>query len=569
MPAPSKYTPTLAGVQNSLKTDTNLSPGQRAELVSAVSRLCEINGLSPADVIADPVVLRGLIARTPWLLAGLKKPSWNNIRSRLKRALSIAGIAIDRQRRNFKPNDEWEVLLAPLDRRDRDELHRFAGWCTVRGFSPKVVTAILHADFMAYLEAQSLQRNPRERAHVVRRAWNRAIAVPGSPYTQLPGPEPVGRPIMRWSDFPESLRAEYEVYAARIVEPDPLDEDHRSIKPITLQNYSKNLRIILTTMVEHGAAPVMFTTLADVVDPSVVKRAMTLCLGDSELDERARKYLQGLAIAALNVAAYLDLDPAKGAQLKVLLKKVQFKAKGMCKKNKERLIVVRDPALRATLINLPPRVAKDLANVTHPTVRQAQRMQMAVLAELLLHVPMRIRNAAELDLGDMIVPPVGGKIGRWRIAIPEQEVKNQTAIDAELDDGLSALLDRYVKTFRPVLATAGSARLFTGQSGTSKGPSALAKQLAKFVWRETGIVIHAHLMRHIAAHLYLMANPGDYETVRRLLGHKDIATTIRFYAEQTAQVSFELYDAVIAKARLEASQVEGKATGNLKLEDVL
>jgi integrase len=35
--------------------------------------------------------------------------------------------------------------------------------------------------------------------------------------------------------------------------------------------------------------------------------------------------------------------------------------------------------------------------------------------------------------------------------------------------------------------------------------------------------------RHAAAAIYLKHRPGDYETVRRLLGHRDIQTTIRFY----------------------------------------
>jgi integrase len=38
-----------------------------------------------------------------------------------------------------------------------------------------------------------------------------------------------------------------------------------------------------------------------------------------------------------------------------------------------------------------------------------------------------------------------------------------------------------------------------------------------------------HQFRHAAAAVYLHHNPGDYETVRRLLGHRDIQTTIKFY----------------------------------------
>jgi integrase len=44
-----------------------------------------------------------------------------------------------------------------------------------------------------------------------------------------------------------------------------------------------------------------------------------------------------------------------------------------------------------------------------------------------------------------------------------------------------------------------------------------------------GLRITVHQFRHAAAAIYLKHRPGDYETVRRLLGHRDIQTTIRFY----------------------------------------
>jgi integrase len=38
-----------------------------------------------------------------------------------------------------------------------------------------------------------------------------------------------------------------------------------------------------------------------------------------------------------------------------------------------------------------------------------------------------------------------------------------------------------------------------------------------------------HQFRHAAAAIYLQHHPGDYETVRRLLGHKDVQTTVNYY----------------------------------------
>jgi integrase len=40
----------------------------------------------------------------------------------------------------------------------------------------------------------------------------------------------------------------------------------------------------------------------------------------------------------------------------------------------------------------------------------------------------------------------------------------------------------------------------------------------------------AYRFRHAVAKIYLDRNPGHYEVIRQLLGHKDIQTTIAFYA---------------------------------------
>ena len=47
---------------------------------------------------------------------------------------------------------------------------------------------------------------------------------------------------------------------------------------------------------------------------------------------------------------------------------------------------------------------------------------------------------------------------------------------------------------------------------------------------ETGLVMNPHLFRHLGAHLFLERHPGSYEEVRRVLGHKNIDTTIENYA---------------------------------------
>jgi site-specific recombinase XerD len=62
--------------------------------------------------------------------------------------------------------------------------------------------------------------------------------------------------------------------------------------------------------------------------------------------------------------------------------------------------------------------------------------------------------------------------------------------------------------------------------------------------------MNPHLFRHLAALLYLKEHPGDFETVRRLLKHKKLETTVTFYAQLSNQWAHEHYqEAVLTKWR--------------------
>ena len=65
-----------------------------------------------------------------------------------------------------------------------------------------------------------------------------------------------------------------------------------------------------------------------------------------------------------------------------------------------------------------------------------------------------------------------------------------------------------------------------------------SEQITGAVLKATGLRVTAHQFRHAAAALMLQTEPGNYEWVRRVLGHKNIQTTINFYIGlETTQAS--------------------------------
>ena len=112
----------------------------------------------------------------------------------------------------------------------------------------------------------------------------------------------------------------------------------------------------------------------------------------------------------------------------------------------------------------------------------------------------------------------------------DADVKNGEPIDFELPPQTVEILAWYVRAHRPHLLKGPSDALFPGANGAPKQPGTLAPQIAKAVFRYTGMPFNAHLFRHAGGKIFLDARPGQYEVMRRVLGHRSIATTTSIYA---------------------------------------
>ncbi len=73
--------------------------------------------------------------------------------------------------------------------------------------------------------------------------------------------------------------------------------------------------------------------------------------------------------------------------------------------------------------------------------------------------------------------------------------------------------------------------------------------MAGFCSAVDSLTINMHLFRHIAAKIWLDANPGQYEVLKRLLGHSRLSQTLNLYAGFEAGTSTRLFAAVVDAAR--------------------
>ena len=135
-------------------------------------------------------------------------------------------------------------------------------------------------------------------------------------------------------------------------------------------------------------------------------------------------------------------------------------------------------------------------------------MQTALALALLLVCPLRIKNLAGLNLERHITRLRPG--GKVHLVIPADEVKNKAPLEFELPADVVTILVRYTEEYRPRLVQGPNPWLFPARGGGSKPPGAFGVQLSKAIKQTTGLIVNAHLFRHLAAQLILAANPGAY-----------------------------------------------------------
>jgi integrase len=177
-------------------------------------------------------------------------------------------------------------------------------------------------------------------------------------------------------------------------------------------------------------------------------------------------------------------------------------------------------------------------------------MQIAVAIAILQNAPLRIANLAGLRLDRHLVRP-GGPKSLWQIDIPPHEVKNDQSLVHELPRYVTTLVDRYIRRFRPVLAAPGNPHLFPVGS-THKGSHGLSQQIRSVLADWVGIDMTPHQFRHFAGRVMQQHSPGAFAAIAQLLGHKDVRTTIAYYAELETLSAGRQFDTFLEAERSKA-----------------
>jgi len=558
---------TLGEARRIVGTWVDLNLPTRANLRSVLLGAANIAGEDPEAVPLNCEFLNGVLYRKPPAALEMTPQAFGNLVSGVRRVMRRLKLHAEEPKGREGLSPAWQELYDRLPPYRRLTLVRFMAFCSQTGVEPHDVGADVLASFEAFCRTRLLCADPSGLARRTASAWNWAAAnVPAWPQTRL------NRPGMRdfytrpLTEFPMSFQQDVDLFLARAMSNSldnvvPLGTDprlrHRKTRRVTSQRTLDTrrwqVRQLAAAYVLQGGNPEDLTSLRDLVEPH--ERALALVdFYFARAGHKPNGQVAGIVEVARQIARYhCRLPPEVVDTFSGWLANARPANDGMVEKNRERLLALIAPRRRAMLLALPGELMRR-ARAPGLTPKAAARLAAyAVALEILIVFPMRRANLAGLKVrGDTHLRRLeAGSKRITHIVLSTAETKNKVALHWPIPPETAALIAEYDKVHRPHIASPGNVYLFPGPGLAQRSAHELAIGLSKLIHETVGVEVNCHLMRHFGAWLFLQRNPGQYEVVRQVLGHRKLSTTVNFYAGLEADASARHYDQTVQRERAE------------------
>jgi integrase len=387
--------------------------------------------------------------------------------------------------------------------------------------------------FQAYRRETSFGKVKRSQHRALVRYWNASAArIPAWPQITLTEPPHAkGFTGPAWEDFPQRLRDDIDAYCERI------SKRHKTIsgrifppcKQSTIDMRWREIVAAVRAAVAAGIPLEELSSLCDLLRPDRVE--ILLDYYWEKKGEKPSLYTIDLASKLLVLARSEDLAEIEIERLEEIRLAVEhYRSTGLTEKNRRLIRQIAQSDVWREVVRLPQRlIAEARSTVKTKPYRAAVTAQLAIAILILIRAPIRMQNLSSICIGINLIKP-GGPGAPYMLVFPDYDVKNGVPLEFAFDAATSALIDEYIYQHRPHLMQGFDHDwLFPGAGHEHKRSNVLSEQISERLWNELGLEITPHQFRHAAAYIMLKADPGNYELVRRVLGHRSIATTRDFY----------------------------------------
>jgi integrase len=532
IPTTALLEPSFSDLVTAIEQANDLSEQTRRHWACSLRQIAKWLNRPPAVIPARWQSVRISVAQLHHARVGVTPKTLANHRSNTRAALRWFGKEQDLPQRGVRLRPEWARFCAALDKRMLPRLYNLVRYCSARGISPSEVDDESFAEYWRYRTETTARASNNTARRFMVRAWNGcAHAIDCGSLKRLNEPAiKVAEPA--WGAFPEGLRKDLDDYFTGLA------KVHRTLSGKRIQPCSATtiatrraeLVAMARTAVRLGVPIESLNSLGALLHPDVVEKVIDAYWAKN--GEQPKTGTIDLGWKVLRMARETgSLDEGALERLdEIRIALEQHRREGLTPKNLQLVRQVLTEGVWREVVSLPKvlmqeaRLAKD-----HAPIKAGVSAQLAVAVAVLSFAPIRLGNLVGIELEQNLIKPGGLNTPYW-LVFPNYDVKNRVDLNFQFDQPLTDLIDEYIHEFRPALLRGANAPwLFPGEAGQPKHSLQFSKQITARIQKAIGLRITVHQFRHAAAAIYLKHRPGDYETVRRLLGHRNIQTTVSFY----------------------------------------
>jgi integrase len=495
-----------------------------------VFRGARLLGDEPGAIVLDSIGAR--LANINPVAAGITAKTLANIRSEFLGAVEDSGVLPTKAAASKALTPAWITLFERWSgRRVNIGLSRVARYASSRGIEPNEVNDEVIAGFIAACRGGSLHKNPNAVHRQTTLIWNEVARDPELGLQRVTVASFRAPPKrIAWSLLPCSFRTDVDDYLNWASKSDPFAADARlrALAPRTTRQRLQQFQTAASTLVDSGIEPSAIRSLADLVSPanfkSILRRRLEIVGGE---ENNFNKDLASILV--LIAREWVKVDAPVLAELKRLASKLPAVKVGLTDKNKRFLRQFDDPDGLYRLVKLPERLWAEIRRESKPYFRTLAKAQAALGIAILTYMPVRVANLASLEFDSHLFVRAGaGAISTLELSA--DEVKNKIEVTFDIPAVVAKLLLEYRDRIAPKIIGHRPTRLFVNADGTPKNPRTVAWLISRYSKKRAGIVISPHQYRHLAARVLLDAQPGGFEIVRQVLGHRRHDTTVNAYA---------------------------------------
>ena len=485
--------------------------------------------------------IRGPVSQLHHARVGVTAKTVANHKANVAAALRWFGKEHNVTPRGVPLSDEWAALRDGIhDRGRRARLYGLMRYCSGNALPPEAIDDAILAAYLRYrTETTALASNTMVHRSMAR-SWNAcADENPNWPKRRLMEPPVKASEGPAWEDFPEGLRRDLDAYVAGLDKMRKVNgKHHRPCSPRTLQTRRAELVAVARMAVRQGVPISSLQSLADLLDPDVVERVINAYWDKNGKEPKV--FTIDLGWKLLSLARQIGLCPEAIERLdEIRVSLEEHRHGGLTGKNLKLIRQVLSDGIWSEVVSLPDALMRQArADLAHAPIKAAVTAQIAAAIAILSFAPIRLANLVSIELDKNLIKP-GGPVSPYWLTFPHYDVKNRVDLNFAFDGAMTKLIDEYIHDFRPsLLRQSNVSWLFPGVAGAPKTANMFSTQITERIQKATGLRLTVHQFRHACAAIYLKHRPGEYEVVRRLLGHRNIQTTINFYCGlETTQAS--------------------------------